>query len=443
MRSAALKEIGDARNVDDLIEKGGHHPLGHDEKDILVFGTSAALHCLSVTPIIQCDGTFTCVVFPFTQLYIFHAVLGNRVTYPMLFCLVRGKNQEMYMRLLALIENVAKEKVDKPILKRPVDVVMDFETAMINALGLHHPGAKVHCCFFHFTANVRKNSKSIMAAIKSAVGQNAEKRSFAENTKRSLMMLPLLQEELITTELVGELLARFDAAVPECAGAFGPLRDIIVRNYIRPNAKFPKCLWSVSGLKVRTNNAAESFHPRLNASLRVSGEVTLDMFLFAVEKQMLNTAREIDAGCHPHGKAIFSKRDGLLKAELAMLFRGQQGVYWFLEKCSSILRVMNEADIRNFESRRASEGFDASDNLWVSQHRARVIGAMVQLNQRLKGVRIVNVGEVMDTIEMWAFDKQTVNMDEQNVEMSVLSMAPNEPNQSFLEIRQMMEVGRW
>ena len=90
MRMAAEKEIGDATNLKELLKNGGHHLLGDEEQDILVFGTTAALHYLSVTPIIQCDGTFTCVVLQFTQLYIFHAVLANGVTYPMLYCLVKG-----------------------------------------------------------------------------------------------------------------------------------------------------------------------------------------------------------------------------------------------------------------------------------------------------------------------------------------------------------------
>ena len=57
----------------------------------------------------------------------------------------------------------------------------------------------MHCCFFHFTANVRKNSKPVMAAIKRTVGQNSVPLSFAEKTKRS-MMLPLMPEELISTD---------------------------------------------------------------------------------------------------------------------------------------------------------------------------------------------------------------------------------------------------
>ena len=58
---------------------------------------------------LQGDGTFSCVVLPFTQLYIVHAVLANAVSYPMLFSLVKGKTQTIYQRLLNLIERLAEE----------------------------------------------------------------------------------------------------------------------------------------------------------------------------------------------------------------------------------------------------------------------------------------------------------------------------------------------
>ena len=140
------------------------------------------------------------------------------MTYPMLYCLVKGKKQKLYVRLLKLVEAIATRETNKPIFKRPVQIMMDFETAMINAVCECSTEAQILCCFFHFTSNVRKHSVKVMAAIKSSVGQNAENMSAAKKTKRALMMLPLLPEELITTDLVDALLARFDAAVPECAG---------------------------------------------------------------------------------------------------------------------------------------------------------------------------------------------------------------------------------
>ena len=436
MRQDARKAKGEATNLKELITKGGHHLLGHDKDDILVFGTMKALDCMSVTPIIQCDGTFTCVVLPFTQLYIFHAVLENGVTYPMLYCLMEGKNEGLYVRLLKLIEEIAMNNIHKPIFKRPVEFMMDFETAMVNAVRQTSEEAKVLCCFFHFTANIRKRCVQIMAAIKKTVRQNAEKMSAAKKTKRAVMMLPLLPEELITTDLVDKLLARFDAAVPECAGAFGPLRDYLVSTYVRQNARHPRRRWSVSGRKIRTNNAAESCHAQLNGSLRVSGAVTFDIFIFAIETQMASTTREIVAGCEPRSKTIFAKRDELLKAELAKLFRGEQGVFKFLDHCSSVLFVRNQQDIRQYNDRLQAEVPDPVDRLWIEQNRQAVCESMAGLFQRLTGTPATDIVQIMTTIEQWTFAiKQTTRDEIGDHEASVMSMVNDGPSDSFIEIR--------
>ena len=70
----------------------------------------------------------------------------------MLYCLVKGKNQQLYVRLLKLVEGIAMDKINKPIFKRPVEIMMDFEMAMINAVCECSREAKVLCCFFHFKA---------------------------------------------------------------------------------------------------------------------------------------------------------------------------------------------------------------------------------------------------------------------------------------------------
>ena len=94
------------------------------------------------------------------------------------------------------------------------------------------------------------------------------------------MMLPLVPEELLTTSVVDLVVARWDSAFPERRGLFEKLRRHILRNYVGTSARFPVHLWSVSGRATRTNNAAESSHARLNASVRVSCEVSIDLFLF-------------------------------------------------------------------------------------------------------------------------------------------------------------------
>ena len=102
--------MGISTNLRDIINNGGHHLLGRDGDEILIFGRSTAFNYLSVCPLIQGDGTFSCVVSPFSQLYIIHGIIENGVSLPLLYCLVKGKTQAIYERLLNLIEQLAGER---------------------------------------------------------------------------------------------------------------------------------------------------------------------------------------------------------------------------------------------------------------------------------------------------------------------------------------------
>ena len=64
-------------NFTEMLQRGTHHVLGHDGNDVVVFGLVSSIRLLAATPIIQGDGTFACVVSPFTQLYIF---MGSSTT---------------------------------------------------------------------------------------------------------------------------------------------------------------------------------------------------------------------------------------------------------------------------------------------------------------------------------------------------------------------------
>ena len=73
----------------------------------------------------------------------------NNVTYPLLYGLVRGKNQVLYRRLLYLIERIGLG-MNVTILNRRVRLMVDFETAFINASKEFLAGNNVSCCFsFH------------------------------------------------------------------------------------------------------------------------------------------------------------------------------------------------------------------------------------------------------------------------------------------------------
>ena len=136
------EKAGKITNIAALIRQKTHHVLGNDGNNIVVFGLASSIVFLSQTTLIQGDGTFTCVVLPFTQLYMFHALLRNGVSYPVLYCLVKGKNKKVYKRLLRLVERIANER-RTTILHRPVRLMVDFELGYINAsrdfeAGKHH-----------------------------------------------------------------------------------------------------------------------------------------------------------------------------------------------------------------------------------------------------------------------------------------------------------------
>ena len=70
---------------------------------ILIFGDDMAVQRLAATKVIHADGTFKCILPGFSQLYIFHATVENNLSLPVLFCLVKGKNEQTYIRLLEMV----------------------------------------------------------------------------------------------------------------------------------------------------------------------------------------------------------------------------------------------------------------------------------------------------------------------------------------------------
>ena len=174
MRRAAKKKVGIPTAIKDVVETGKHHLLCNDGNDILVFGTSSAFAIMSSSPMIHGDGTFTCTITPFSQLYIFHAVVANDTACPMLYCLLKGKTQSIYERLLRLIETTANERRLK-VFNRRVRLMVDFEKAFINSTQGYEAGTQIVCCLFHFTKNVRKRRTNQLKRSRGALEKRRRK----------------------------------------------------------------------------------------------------------------------------------------------------------------------------------------------------------------------------------------------------------------------------
>ena len=177
----------------------------------------------------------------------------------------KGKTHSAYTKLLRLVEEIAVEN-GTTIFNRPLTLMCDFEAPFIDAFQSLYGSAQVKCCFFHFTKNIRTKAQPIVKSIERAAGKTSDAYRLAQKTKRRLMMLPLLPEELATQEVLGLVHRAWTDACPEHRHAFDGLVATIVRTYIgtppgsrvQARPRFPGMLWSVSGMSVRTNNGAES-----------------------------------------------------------------------------------------------------------------------------------------------------------------------------------------
>ena len=127
------------------MSSGYHLILGNVGNDVVVFGTQSSLELLATTPIIQCDGTFSCCPSDFYQLYIFHGLVNN-VAYPLVYALLKGQDQKTYSVLFELIETIA-ETNGLTILHRPVDILIDFEKAAMNEMTSLVSDKHVHGCY--------------------------------------------------------------------------------------------------------------------------------------------------------------------------------------------------------------------------------------------------------------------------------------------------------
>ena len=67
---------------------------------ILIFGDDMAVTRLASARVIHGDGTFKCIIPGFLQLFIFRATVENNLSVPVLFCLVKGKNEQTYIGIL-------------------------------------------------------------------------------------------------------------------------------------------------------------------------------------------------------------------------------------------------------------------------------------------------------------------------------------------------------
>ena len=168
----------------------------------------------------------------------------------------------------------------------------------------------------------------------------------AKKAVRRIMMLPLMPEELITPELVQQILTSWADDPKKLPREIKAFQTYFLNTYVgKPRVRagpvmsprFPPALWNVSAMASRTNNAAESVHSVLNPG--VSGNLSVCRFLHLIETEMDRTNERVTAGCKPETKAVEHVKNRLLAVELDKFVNGDRGIMCFLDNCGSIIRL--------------------------------------------------------------------------------------------------------
>ena len=109
----------------------------------------------------------------------------------------------------------------------------DFEDGFIKAVLDLYTSVVVKCCHFHFTQNIRKKSTKILTKIKTAEGPSSQALKLAQKTKRRFMMMPLLPEEVITSQVVDLIIAAWKAGAPDgLRDAFDDLARTVLKGEV-------------------------------------------------------------------------------------------------------------------------------------------------------------------------------------------------------------------
>lgn len=146
--------------------------------------------------------------------------------------------------------------VDRQLNFSPSLIMVDFETAMHNAIRQALPQTSVRCCRFHFGQALWRRDLGLTTTY--------EDRTSADSKwLHRFFGLPLLPAHLVESTFSDYLMA--EAPTSEQMLQFA---DYVLKTFIASDTMFPPLTWAWPPDNVgtpHTNNAAESFHGRLSA----------------------------------------------------------------------------------------------------------------------------------------------------------------------------------
>ncbi|KAG0440468.1 hypothetical protein DMUE_1726 [Dictyocoela muelleri] len=261
---------------------------------------------------IYMDGTFKSAPHEFYQLYIIH-VEFNSQCFPIMYCFLCGKTEEIYYLLFCRIKEVL---LQKNIEFSPNTVQIDFEYAAYNAIKRVFPNINIKGCFFHFGQAIWR--KVVDLGLKTMFNEDVNFKECVQ-TITSLALVPIefideswriIKEMLINNTWQSDLLFLY---IEE---------TWLVNN--RP--LFDRQIWSQHGVfRGRTNNYAEGVHSKINSSITRShpnfyelvDKLSTFQMLYSLEYQRL-----INGGPLKERKKIYIEQDKRIENLLNLFGNG-------------------------------------------------------------------------------------------------------------------------
>lgn len=134
-----------------------------DPERVLLFGAEAGLRKIPMCDTICVDGIFSVTPSPYAQIFSFHVIYMDE-SFPVLFALLPGKEEPVYIKLFRMVLEVLTEL--GLTLHEDVVFIGDFEKAIINGLRqIFGPDINYRGCLFHL-------AQAIWAKVQSLKLQN-------------------------------------------------------------------------------------------------------------------------------------------------------------------------------------------------------------------------------------------------------------------------------
>jgi hypothetical protein len=255
------------------------HDSGQGAERQLVFGDRELVTALGRAELWIADGTFKVVPTLFFQLYSIHFEFVGGLHPAAVYCLLCNKNRASYDRILRVIHELIPNATPRRIL-------IDFESAAMNAFRESYPQAEVTGCYFHLCQSLNRKINDV--GLKSDYETDTDISGFIRCLAALSHVPPndvvngfeTLVQEMPANEKVNDVVTYFEQTYirgrrrPGRGDNYGP-------------AIFPIPTWNqfdVAGEGIaRTTNSVEGWHHSLQA-LFMCQHPTMWTFLAGIQR---------------------------------------------------------------------------------------------------------------------------------------------------------------